>query len=167
MRNTIIVVFSCGRGSFSAFSAVENTQNRRNGDFHFYPGHGRLLSLINVYMCTLLFTALLPAPCACAAAVRSSVAIFTTAADLNAVFFFCKKKNIFLFCFAQNRIFNNMVRRFSKGGDFSIVSPAFCCQGCLSRNCLDAVCQWVKIMSPEIFGPHTYETKRIFSPVFL
>ena len=36
--------------------------------------------LINVSMRTLLvWTALLPAPCACAAAVRSSSAIFTTA----------------------------------------------------------------------------------------
>ena len=146
---------------------MEKTQNRRKGEIHFCPGHGRLLSLMNVSMCTLLCTALLPAPCACVEAVRSSVAIFTTAADLNAVLFcFCEKKSIFCFVL-HKRLFSNIVRRFSKGGDFSIVSPAFCCQGCLSRNCLDAVCQWVKIMSPEIFGPHTYETKRIFSPVFL
>ena len=30
--------------------------------------------------------------------------------------------------FAQNNFFNNMVRRFSKIGDYSIVSPVLCCQ---------------------------------------
>ena len=32
-------------------------------------------------------------------------------------------------CFAQNRIINNMVRRFLKSGDFSIGSPVFGCRG--------------------------------------
>ena len=127
------------------------------------PFHGRLMSLINVSMRTLC-TVLLPAPCACAAAVRSSIAIFTTAADLNAVCFFCKKKNKTkkLLFSALNGIFINMVRCSSKSGDFSILSPVFllsrhcldavfCCQGCLSRHCLDAVCQGVKVLSPDIF----------------
>ena len=88
------------------------------------PFHDRLSSLINVYMRMLLCTALLPAPCACAAAVRSSIAIFTTVADLNAVrFLLQKKRNAFFQLFAQNTIFNNMVRLFSKSGDFSVVSP--------------------------------------------
>ena len=41
--------------------------------------------------------------------------------------FFAKKNKhcIFCFFFAQNRIFNNMVRRFFKSGDFSVVSPVF------------------------------------------
>ena len=67
--------------------------------------------------------------------------------------FLCKKQTplFFLFC-AQNRLFNNMVRRFSKSGDFSIVSPVFCCEGSLSRHCLDVFCQGAKVLSPDIFG---------------
>ena len=80
----------------------ESVENIRNSPFH-----GRLLSLINVSMRALLGTALLPAPCACAAAARSSIAIFTTAADLNAVCFFLQKKKTlhFLFCFCTKQNF--------------------------------------------------------------
>ena len=49
-------------------------------------------------------------------------------------FFFCFKHFIFCFVFAKNGIFNKTVRRFLKSGDYSIVSPAFCSQGCLSRH---------------------------------
>ena len=105
---------------------------------------------------TLLCTALLPAPCACAAAVRSSIAIFTTAADLNAVCVFLHNKKtlhaIFCVFMAQKRITKNMARRFSRSGDFSIVSRVFRCQGCLTRHCLVAVCQGVKVLSPDIFA---------------
>lgn len=45
-----------------------------------------------------------------------------------------------------------MVRRFPKTGDFFVVSPFFCCLGCLSRYLLDAVCLGVKVLSSDIFG---------------
>ena len=99
---------------------------------------------------------LTPCSCACAAAVRSSIALFTTAADLNAVCVFLHNKKtlhaIFCVFMAQKRITKNMARRFSRSGDFSIVSRVFRCQGCLTRHCLVAVCQGVKVLSPDIFA---------------
>ena len=74
-------------------------------------------------MRTLLCTALLRAPCACAAAVRRSTAMVTTAAYLNAVVCFLQKEiNTAFVFFAQIITLNDMVRRFSKSGDFSIFS---------------------------------------------
>ena len=61
-----------------------------------------LLSLINVSMRTLLCPALPPPPCACAAAVRIvqlRYGVFTTTADLNAVFFCFLSKHFIFFLF--------------------------------------------------------------------
>ena len=71
------------------------------------------------------------APCACAAAVRSSIAIFTAACCRSERLFFLI--NTAFFFIAQNIFFNIMVRRFSESRNFSIVSRVFCCQSCLSK----------------------------------
>ena len=71
----------------------------RNSQFH-----GRLLSLINVPMHTLLCTALLAAPCACAAAVRSSIAVCTTASSCRSersLLFVATKKHFFVFFYTK------------------------------------------------------------------
>ena len=136
------VVVARSRLNFFFFSIMENLsifcRNIRNSPFH-----GRLLPLFNVSISTLLCTALLPALCTLQLCCRCSIAIFTTAADLNAVCYFWRKRKvrglvercrkldgglntfiyIFSFFFAQIRFFNNIVRRFSKSGDFYIVSP--------------------------------------------
>ena len=78
------------------------------------------MSLINVSTRTLLCTSLLPAPCACAAAVHSSIATFTTAADLNAVLSFLqkKKKTHFLVFFHQTEFSIKCSGVFQKEGIF-------------------------------------------------
>ena len=101
------------------------------------PFHDRLSSLINVYMRMLLCTALLPAPCACAAAVRSSIAIFTTVADLNAVRFLLQKKEM---------LFSN----FSHKTQFSIIWSGFFQKAGIFRSCplfldVKAVCQGIAL----------------------
>ena len=104
------------------------------------------LSLIDVSMRALLCTALLPALCARAAAGSSSIAMFTintAAADLKAVFF----------CIL-NRIRSDTRHSFKKRGFLDRV-PCFLlsrlpvCQGIA---CFNAVCQGVKVLSPDIFG---------------
>ena len=110
------------------------------------PFHGRLLFRINISMRTLLCTALLPAPCACAAAVRSSIAISTTAADLNAVCFVSQKKAntaFFFFCLHKTEFSMLWSGVFQQSGIFRSCPLLFCCQRlsvkalpwrCLSRG---------------------------------
>ena len=79
-----------------------------------------------------------PTPCSlrlCGSCTELNCDIHYCCRSERSLFFFAKKKHcIFCFVFARNRIFNDVVRRFSKSGDFSIVSPVFCYQGCLSRG---------------------------------
>ena len=99
----------------------------------------------------LLCTALLPPPCACAADVGSSIAICTTAADLNAL----KKKSRLHFSLHKTEFSIIWSGVYKKTGIFRS-RPLFL----LSRlavkasNCLDDVYQGMKVLSPDIFEPY-------------
>ena len=108
------------------------------------PFHGRLMSLINVSMRTLC-TVLLPATCACAAAVRSSIAIFTTAADLNAVCLKTKQKNCFFLRLTEFSLIWSGVLQ--KAGIFRYCPLFFCCRGIALTLffAVKAVCQGIAL----------------------
>ena len=133
-------VYCCCSFAFGSFLLQHNRESLES--IWNSPVHCRLLFLINASMRMLLCTALLPAPCTCAAALRSSIAMFTTAADLNAVCFVFAKKILLSFRTTQNfQKFSRAIskkRGFSKilSGDFQkagIFCRALCfyfCQGC-------------------------------------
>ena len=106
----------------------------------------------------------------CAAAARSETNTRYTsciAADLNA-FFLCEKKMArkkwHLSKMTFSSIFQQYGQAFSKNRGFFVVSPVFCCLGCLSRYLLDTVCLGVKVPSPDIFALKSLSAGREGAP---